>query len=217
LGANEAFDALYASPDLDAAKAFLADSGYTESAPLELEMWYPPEHYGTQTAAWMQVIQQQLEATGAINVTLQAQEWSTYVTACTGGDAYPICVLGWFYDYPDASNYMEPFIYNDGQGTMVSPATEGTDYGQPINDLAQQLVDLMNQSAVETDLAARAALIEQAQDVYAQLVVTIPLFLNPEYMVFRDNIQGSSMYGTPETLNVAGTIEFNYSTLTKTP
>jgi len=217
LGANEAFDTLYASPDVDAAKAFLAASGYTESNPVEIELWYPPEHYGTQTAAWMQVIQKQLEATGAIKVTLQAQEWSTYVSACTGGEAYAGCVLGWFYDYPDASNYMEPFIFNGGQGSNISPSKEGTAYGAPINDKAAQLVDLMTQSDVETDLVKRAALLEQAQDVYADLVVTLPLFLNPEYVVFRDNIHPSDTYASPETLNIGGTIEFNYSTLTKTP
>ncbi len=217
LGASEAFDAMYASPDLDKAKESLAASGYTESNPLELEMWYPPEHYGTQTAAWMEVIKKQLEATGAIKVTLQAQEWSTYVTACTGGDAYAACVLGWFYDYPDASNYMEPFIYNGGQGSNISPSKEGTQYGEPINDKAKQLVDLMAQSDVETDLTKRADLLKQAQDIYADLVVTLPLFLNPEYVVFRDNIKASDQYPSPETLNIGGTIEFNYSTLSKTP
>ena len=217
VGASEAFDAMYASPDLDAAKGFLEASGYNESNPLQLELWYPPEHYGTQTAAWMQVIQKQLEATGAIKVTLQSQEWSTYVSACTGGDAYAGCVLGWFYDYPDASNYMEPFIFNGGQGTNVSPSEEGTAYGKPINDKAQKLVDLMTQSDVETDLTKRADLLKQAQDIYADLVVTLPLFLNPEYVVFRDNIHASDQYATPETLNIGGTIEFNYSTLTKTP
>jgi peptide/nickel transport system substrate-binding protein len=217
LGASEAFDTMYASPDLDKAKASLAASGYTESNPLKLELWYPPEHYGTQTAAWMEVIKKQLEATGAIKVTLQAQEWSTYVTACTGGDAYAGCVLGWFYDYPDASNYMEPFIFNGGQGSNISPSKEGTPYGAPINDKAKQLVDLMAQSDVETDLTKRADLLKQAQDIYADLVVTLPLFLNPEYVVFRDNIKASDQYATPETLNIGGTIEFNYSTLSKTP
>ncbi|MEX2162028.1 MAG: ABC transporter substrate-binding protein [Anaerolineales bacterium] len=216
LGANDAFDTLYASPDLDAARESLAASGYTESNPLALELWYPPEHYGTQTAAWMEVIKQQLEATGAITVTLQAQEWSTYVTACTGGESYAGCVLGWFYDYPDASNYMEPFIFNGGQGTNIVIAAEGSPYGEPINDLAAQLLDLMTQSDVETDVEARAALIEQAQDIYAQLVVTVPLFLNPEYVVFRDNIHASTSFASPETLNIGGTIEFNYSTLSKT-
>jgi len=217
LGANEAFDTQYASPDVDAAKAFLAASGYNESNPLDLEMWYPPEHYGTQTAAWMQVIQQQLEATGVINVTLQSQEWSTYVTSLTGGEAYPIGVLGWFYDYPDASNYLEPFVYNGGEGTNVTAAAEGSDYGIPLNDQAQQLVDLLTQSDVETDLTKRADLLMQAQDVYADMVVTIPLFLNPEYMVFRDNIQGMASLDNPDSLNVGGTIEFSYSVLSKTP
>jgi len=217
LGASESFDTMYASPDLDAARQYLQDSGYSESNPLELEMWYPPEHYGASTAAWMQVIQKQLEATNMINVTLQSQEWSTYVTTLTGGEAYPVGVLGWFYDYPDPSNYLEPFIFNGGEGTNVSPSAEGTDYGKPINDQAQQLVDLMTQSDVETDLDKRAELIQQAQDVYADLVVTLPLFLNPEYVVFTDSVQGSDQYASPETLNIGGTIEFNYSTLTKTP
>jgi len=74
LGATEAFDTMYASPNLDAAKKFLSDSGYSESKPPELTLWYPPEHYGASTAAWMQVIKKQLEATGMMKVTLQAQE-----------------------------------------------------------------------------------------------------------------------------------------------
>ena len=217
LGASEAFDTMYAAPNLDAAKKFLAASGYTEANPLKFDLWYPPEHYGTQTAAWVQVIQKELEATGAIKVTPKSQEWSTYVTACTGGDSYAACVLGWFYDYPDASNYMEPFIFNGGQGTNISPSAEGTQYGKPINAKAQQLIDLMAKSDVETDMAKRADLLKQAQDVYADLVVTLPLFLNPEYVVFRDNIHASANYPSPETLNIGGTIEFNYSTLTKTP
>ena len=217
LGASEAFDTMYASPNLDAAKTYLEASGYSESNPLQLEMWYPPEHYGASTAAWMQVIQKQLEATGEIKVTLQSQEWSTYVSTLTGGEAYSVGVLGWFYDYPDPSNYMDPFVYNGGEGTNVSPSAAGTDYGKPINAKAQQLVDLMTQADVETDLTKRADLYKQAEDVYADLVVTLPLFLNPENVVFRDNIHASDQYASPDTLNIGGTIEFNYSTLTKTP
>ena len=101
------------------------------------------------------------------------------------------------------------------QGSNVSPAEAGTDYGKPINDKAKQLVDLMTQSDVETDMAKRADLLKQAQDVYADLVVTLPLFLNPEYVVFRDNIKASDQLPSPETLNIGGTIEFDYSVLTK--
>jgi peptide/nickel transport system substrate-binding protein len=217
LGATEAFDTMYASPDLEAAKKYLEASGYSATNPLKLEMWYPPEHYGASTAAWMEVIKKQLEATGEIQVTLQAQEWSTYVTALTGGQAYPVGVLGWFFDYPDSSNYIDPFVYNKGMGTNVSPSQEGTDYGVPINEKAAQLVELLNQADSETDQTKRADLYKQAQEIYADLVVTIPLFFIAEHVTYRSNISGTSTFASPETLNIGPNIVFNYSTLIKTP
>ncbi len=217
LGASDVFDSMYTSPNLDAAKKFLAASGYTSSNPLKLDLWYPPEHYGASTAAWMELIKKQLEATGAIQVTLKAQEWSTYVTALTGGKSYAVGVLGWFFDYPDSSNYMDPFVYNNGEGTNVSPAESGSTYGKPINDKATQLVNLLNQADTETDQAKRTQLYQQAEQIYADLVVTLPLFFQPETVVYRSNIHGTSSFATPETLNIGSTIEFDYSMLTKTP
>lgn len=208
VGANEAFDGLYASPDPDAAKAFLAESGYTEANKLALELWYPPEHYGESTADWMALIEKQLEATGAIDVTLQAQEWSTYVSALTGGEAYPAGVLGWFFDYPDSSNYLEPFVLNGGLGTGVTNADN-----VPVNDQAQQLLDLLDQASTEADSDARATLYAQAQDIYAELVVTLPLFFEAEHVVFPDYITGDPEMASPETLNIGPNLEFRYSTL----
>jgi peptide/nickel transport system substrate-binding protein len=217
LGASEAFDTMYSSPNLELAKEFLAASGYTADKPLALDLWYPPEHYGAETAAWMEVIKQQLEATGAIKVTLNAQEWSTYVTNLVGGQAYPAGVLGWFFDYPDSSNYLDPFVFNDGMGTMVSLSAEGSSYGEPIDDLATELVNLLAQADVESDVVARAELYKQAQDVYADLVVSIPLFMIAEHITFNSNIKGSASFPAAEALNIGPTMEFNYSTLTKTP
>lgn len=217
LGSTEAFDTMYASPNLDQAKKYLEASGYSATNPLKLEMWYPPEHYGASTAAWMELLKKQLEATGEIQVTLQSQEWSTYVTALTGGTSYAVGVLGWFFDYPDSSNYLDPFVYNRGEGTNVSLPKEGSSYGEPINDKAKQLVDLLAQADSETDQTKRADLYKQAQDLYADLVVTIPLFFNAEHVVYRSNIKGTSSLANPDTLNIGPNIEFNYATLTKTP
>jgi peptide/nickel transport system substrate-binding protein len=211
LGATEIYDTLYASPDVDAALGFLADSGYDENNQLELELWYPPEHYGAATADWMALIEQQLEATGAIDVTLQAQEWSTYVTALTGGDAYPAGVLGWFFDFPDSSNYLEPFVFNGGLGTEVTDADN-----VPVNDQAQELLDLLDEASVETDLDARAALYEQVQEVYAELVVTLPLFFEAEHVVFPDYISVVSDTASPGTLGIGPNLEFYYSVLDTT-
>jgi peptide/nickel transport system substrate-binding protein len=215
LGATEAFDTMYKAPNIDAAKAFLAASGYDENNKCVLDMWYPPEHYGAETGAWMEVLKKQLDATGVFQVNLHAQEWATYVSALTGGESYAIGVLGWFFDYPDPSNYLDPFVYNGGMGTNVALAAEGSTFGNPINDKATQLVDLLSKADTETDLAKRKALYEQAQEVYADMVVTLPLFFQAEHIVYRANIKGATKYGSPVTLNIGGNVEFTYSMLTK--
>jgi peptide/nickel transport system substrate-binding protein len=206
---------MYQAPNLDAARAFLADSGYNENNKCVLDLWYPPEHYGAETSAWMEIIKQQLEATGVFTVNLTAQEWATYIPALTSGNSYQGGVMGWFFDYPDASNYFDPFVYNGGMGTDVALAAEGSTFGNAINEKAQQLLDLLAAADVETDLAAREALYEQAGEVYAELVVTLPLFFQAEHVTYRSNIHGSSAFGSPETLNIGGNVEFTYSMLTK--
>ncbi len=217
LGATEAFDTMYTAPNLDAAKKFLEASGYSASNPVKLEMWYPPEHYGASTAAWMQVIKKQLEATGEMQVTLQAQEWSTYVPALTGGKSYGAGVLGWFFDYPDSSNYLDPFVFNRGEGTNVAlPDPNKVQLtGIPINDKAKQLVDLLNKADIETDQTKRADLYKQAQDLYADLVVTLPLFFQAEHVVYQNYIKPTSTYPATDTLNIGPNILFYYSLISK--
>jgi hypothetical protein len=73
------------------------------------------------------------------------------------------------------------------------------------------------QADVETDVAVREALYEEIQDVYADLVVTVPLFIIAEHVTYGPAISGSDMYAAPEVLNIGPTMEFNYSTLTKSP
>jgi peptide/nickel transport system substrate-binding protein len=208
LGANEAFDELYGSPDLDEARAFLEAAGYSEDNKLVLPMWYPPEHYGATTADGMLLVAQQLEATGMIEVDIQAQEWGTYIGAVVGGEDYPVSVLGWFFDFPDPENYLQPFIENGGIGTMVTQKdgslTEGTN---------PELLSLLADSRIATDPTARAEILGQLQDVYADDVVTVPLWIEPEYIVYRDGICGDASLPNPESLNIGPTLEFNYSVL----
>jgi peptide/nickel transport system substrate-binding protein len=208
LGANEAFDALYVSPDLDEARAFLEASGYSEENKLKLPVWYPPEHYGATTADGILLIVQQLEATGMIEVEIQAQEWGTYIGAVVGGEDYPVSVLGWFFDFPDPENYLQPFIENGGIGTMVTSKE-----GEITPGVNPALLELLAASRTETDAAARAAILEELQDVYADEVVTVPLWIEPEFIVYRDGVCGDASLPNPASLNIGATMEFVYSVL----
>ena len=215
LGATDAFDKMYASPDLDKAKAYLEASGYSADKPLELKLWYPPEHYGATTAAWMEIIKKQLEATGEIKVDLQAQEWSTYIPALTQGQSYNVGVMGWFFDYPDTSNYTDPFVYNTGMGNNLTANSDTNPNGVGFNDTAKQLVDLLSKADVELDDTKRVEEYQQAQDLMADLAGNIPLYFEAEHVIYRDNISGSADYANPDTLNIGANIVFNYSLITK--
>jgi len=214
LGANEAFEDAYQAPNLDLAREFLTTAGYSEDNKLEVTLAYPPEHYGVTTADGVLIVAQQWEATGMITVNLVAQEWSTYVADCTNG-LFDVCVLGWFFDFPDAENYLQPFIEGDGLGTQVlcrddscgGPVATGTD---------PQLEALLLAQRAETDLDLRAGLISDLQDVYAAEVVTIPLWLEPEFIIYRDGIAGDASLDNAESLNIGPDFEFVYSVLTVT-
>ena len=78
----------------------------------------------------------------------------TYIGAVVGGEEYPVSVLGWFFDFPDPENYLQPFIENGGIGTMVT-SKEGDN--SPGVDPA--LLELLSASRTETDPAARAAIL----------------------------------------------------------
>ncbi|GAB4480168.1 MAG: ABC transporter substrate-binding protein [Anaerolineae bacterium] len=174
LGATEAFRERYDSPNIEAAEELLAAEGYSADNPLVFDLWYPPEHYGTHAAQIFQVLEEQFERTPLIQVNLQVQEWSTYVSALTGGE-YPIGYLGWFFDYPDTSNYLDPFAQS-----AASPFL-GISYA------SEEMDSLLAEAAATDDQDERVALYEQAQALYAEDVVTIPLTIETEYAVFNNS------------------------------
>jgi ABC-type transport system substrate-binding protein len=66
-------------------------------------------------------------------------------------------------------------------------------------------------------ITKRADLYAQAQQLSADMVLTVPLYFVAEHVVYRSNIKGSSAFVSPEALNIGPTIELWYSLLTKTP
>ncbi len=214
LGANEAFETAYQAPNLSLATDLLTQAGYSPDNKLQINLGFPPEHYGVTTADGVLLIAQQWEATGMIDVNEVSQEWSTYVSDCTNGDTFDVCVLGWFFDFPDAENYLQPFIEGDGLGTMVLCPNESCG-DATTTGIDPSLGELLLQQRAETDMAARAGILDQLQTVYADEVVTIPLWLEPEFVIYHDDISADSSLPNAESLNIGPDFEFIYSLLTK--
>ncbi len=187
--ATEPFLDKYGQRDLDMAIQLLQDAGYTESNPFTFDLWYPPEHYGTTTADVMQVIKEQLEETKLIKVNLQTQNWAEYVNSFVAGEAFPAFILGWFPDFVDPDNWLTPFA-----SCLQSP-----DNGVFFCD--EQMDSLLKEAASTTDPTKRGDLYQQIGDLYANLVPTIPLFWEPEFITNRNGIDG---------IAIGGSFEFNY-------
>ncbi len=189
--ATEPFLDKYGTRDLDMAIELLESQGYTEDHPFEMELWYPPEHYGTTTADVMQVIKEQLEETGRIHVTLKSQNWAEYVNSFVNGEM-PVFILGWFPDFADPDNWLTPF----------ASCEQSPDLG--VNFCDEEMDKLLKEAAAESDPAKRAELYQKIGELYADLVPTIPLFWEPEFITFRDGVEG---------VKIGAPFEFNYNVL----
>ena len=189
--ATEPFLEKYGTRDLDMAKQLLTDAGYSADNPFVFDLWYPPEHYGTTTADVMQVIKEQVEETGMAVVNLQSVNWAEYVDGFVAGDL-PLFMLGWFPDFTDPDTWLTPFA------SCVQSPDNGVNYCNEDMDA------LLQAAASATDDAERASLYEQVGTLYAEDVPTIPLFWEPEFITYRNGVEGVAI-GAP--------FEFNYNVL----
>ena len=189
--ATEPFLDKYGTRDLDMAIELLEGQGYTEENPFVFDFWYPPEHYGTTTADVVQVLKEQVEETGLVQMNLQSQNWAEYVDSFVAGEM-PFFVLGWFPDFADPENWLSPF------GSCLQSPDLGVFY-------CNEEMDVMLQgAAASADPDVREDLYQDIGELWAEDIPTIPLFWEPEFIVYRNGVEG---------IKIGSTLEFNYKEL----
>jgi peptide/nickel transport system substrate-binding protein len=172
--ATESFKDEYgATPNPTKAKAELQKAGV--KAPVDLELWYTPTHYGTGSADEYAEIQHQLEGSGLFNVSLKTTEWTQYdASALT--NKYPEFQFGWYPDFPDADNYSASFY------ATTSFLNNG--YKNPEQD------KLIAQEEGTTNDATRSKAFAQMQKLGAQDAPVIPVWQGGQVAAVRDGVSG---------------------------
>lgn len=191
------------APDKAKAGDELSKAGM--KTPVSINLQYAPEHYGPGSADEYGEIKRQLEDTGLFKVNLQSTEWTTY-SKQRRADAYPVYQLGWFPDFPDADNYISPFLVQNnfvGAHYCDDPKTVPTaKVGSRPCD-TDKILPLIATEAAGSG-AARTKAIEEIQTIAAtKTLPTLPLLQGKQIAV-----TGPTVTGVDKTLDSAFLFRF---------
>lgn len=187
----DVFKDKYGDGNIELAKKLLTQAGYSEENKLKVELWYTPTHYGDTEADMAQLIKQQWERTGMIEVELKSAEWSTYVDYLRKGTMM-LNLLGWYPDYIDPDDYLTPFLHSEANKWT------GTGYEN------SKVNELLDKAALLTDQSQRADLYKQVQEILADECPFIPIIQGKLFVVTKKGISG---------VTIGPTMLFIYSTV----
>ncbi|MEV1080655.1 ABC transporter substrate-binding protein [Streptomyces sp. NPDC050211] len=185
-GHSNAFFNKYGDPNVAKAKAMLTKADIT--TPVKLTLHYTTDHYGSATKEEFELLQKQLNASGLFDVQIEGALWETFRPAEQKGE-YDVYGMGWFPDFPDADNYLAPFL--DKDNFLGSPY-----------DNSQIRSALIPESRREADRLSAVKSLTEIQDIVADDVPVLPLWQGKQYVAARDDITG-----TAYALNSSSTLQ----------
>ena len=115
--------------DVAKAQALLKQAGYSTTHPLDITLWYAPEHYGSTESGVAAVLKSSIEQTGMVKVKLGSIAWGTYTARMSQG-ALGFFTLGWYPDFVDPDNFLAPWLTDspEGLGTFWNKAPDFKSY-----------------------------------------------------------------------------------------
>ncbi|MFJ3924236.1 ABC transporter substrate-binding protein [Streptomyces sp. NPDC090022] len=173
-GHVNAFYNKYGEANTPKAAALLREAGV--KTPVKLTLNYTTDHYGDGTAAEFEALKTQLNGTGLFDITVQGAEWAAFRPAQKKGE-FAAYGLGWFPDFPDADNFLAPFLEHDN--------FLGTPYAN--NTVRTRLIPESRRAA---DRKAADSVIADMQEIVADDVPVLPLWQGKQYVAARDGITG---------------------------
>ncbi|OIJ96412.1 ABC transporter substrate-binding protein [Streptomyces colonosanans] len=174
----------YGDPSSSKARKILQEAGITSRVPLTL--WYTTDRYGSETAPEFRELKSQLEGSGLFTVTLKSRPWKTYEQGANKGE-YPVSGRGWFPDFPDADNFIAPFVGEQNALGTPYPATEITGV-------------LLPKSRRQSDRGNVVEEFQHAQRILVDDARLLPLWQGKQFVAASEEISGGEQALDPSTI-----------------
>ncbi|BBC37823.1 Peptide-binding protein [Streptomyces graminofaciens] len=174
-GHSNSFYNKYGEPSAAKARTTLQTAGIT--TPVKLTLHYTTDHYGPATEKEFEQLKKQLDDSGLFDVTIKGEPWNAFVPAERKGE-YDVWGMGWFPDFPDADNYLAPFL--DKDNFLKLPYANSKIRGT-----------LIPESRREADRLTASESLTGIQDIVADDVPILPLWQGNQYVAVRDGVTGA--------------------------
>ncbi|MFC5218017.1 ABC transporter substrate-binding protein [Streptomyces coerulescens] len=174
----------YGDPSVSKAREILTKAGINE--PVPLTFWYTTDRYGSETALMFEELKRQLNASGLFEITLKSRPWKTYAPGYQKGE-YPVFGRGWFPDFPDADNYISPFV---GKQNALGTPYEAT----------KITTQLLPDSRRESDRGNVVKEFEEAQQILVDDARLLPLWQGRQFLAVNRDISGAERALDPSTI-----------------
>jgi ABC-type transport system substrate-binding protein len=165
------------------AKELLAEAGYSNERPVELELWLSSE--GDQYSRMSQMIQQDLAAVG-VEAKLNPVNYSVFNPAVSKRHGVAFSIYGWFQDYPDPSDFLDVLFSSKSISDVES--NNLTFYSSPEAD------KLMEEADEETNPGKRMDLYAQAEMVIVDDAPIVPLVYPVENWLHQSWVKGFALH-----------------------
>ena len=145
----------------DVSEDFISDMEATVPEGVSFDLWYPLNKYGDTEADVAESIARSLNEAG-FDVTTQSADWAAEYANNLNNGTYSAYLLGWYPDYVDPDDYVEPFYSDEGFIGFYS--------SEEMNELIAQ------EQQQEVGSEERAETFRQIQELAAEDMPYIPLY-----------------------------------------
>lgn len=192
------FQDAYGDGDFEKARQFLTEAGYSESNPLNFEIWYPSA--STDRSIVSNTLKESIETglPGLVTVTVNSAERATLSEGVDNG-LYQTVLLNWYPDFFDPDNFTQPFISCD-QGSPETLCEQGASQGNGSFYYSEKANELIKAERAEQDPEARSELFKEVQQLLIDDVPYIPLWQNKDYVFVQGGIEGVKIQPTQQFL-----------------